>query len=100
MEFRAGQRVRCVNNIGWVCLIHGVAKPGPAFGQICTTRERYEERVGAAEVAFLTLEGFDPKCGFTERLFLPLGDGESEIERMRAICADPPIKARELAGAL
>lgn len=98
MEFRAGQRVRCVNRRGWIRVLSNESVPEPDVGDVCVVARVVSPEAPPQYAGdYLMLEGHGEAI-YPAGEFRPLQD--DQIDALAAICADPPLKARELAEAL
>lgn len=77
MAFQVGQRVRCINKLGW-CEDWDANKPfcGPAYGEVCTVIAVVDGRSGEC----LMLSQWPPDK-FLARCFRPLTDSPKAVKR-------------------
>lgn len=89
MDFREGQRVRCVVNRPWASILTGESAAGPANGEICTiSKVRLIHAGPQVDGMYLSLAGWDDMLWYFAEHFRPLED--REFERLEALLAGLP----------
>jgi hypothetical protein len=86
VNFREGQRVRCVNFKGWMHVPSKAHRDGPGGGDVCVVAHVIFHPHRAFGGNYLVLAGHGDGW-FPADQFRPLR--EDDVDRLAALCADP-----------